>query len=108
MRLRMQAPKQRFPQKSPGQTRRNLEHGVGRSERAADRQRLLILPLRIPLLARACKKIRQSRSVSRCRWLWPDGSQEQPYRNSNGNFEEPMDSDHDHCRFGVRYKHDDC
>jgi hypothetical protein len=44
------------------------------------------------------------------RWLRfrPEGGQEQPYRDSHGNFEESMDGDHYPCRFGMRYKHDDC
>jgi hypothetical protein len=38
--------------------------------------------------------------------LRPDGGQEYSYRNSDGNFEEPMGGDHP-CGLGTRYEHDD-
>jgi hypothetical protein len=50
----------------------------------------------LSILGFSCRRLR----------LRPDGGQEQPYRDSHGNFEEAMDADHP-CRLSTRYEHND-
>ena len=53
-----------------------------------------------------CRTVASYVSLCRRLWLRPDGRQEQPYRDSHGNFEESMNGDHP-CWLGTDYEHDD-